>query len=306
MFWNLRNRFLIPIIGILILGMAATSYISYTKAASNLEDTLIQSSVLVRDMLSRELGATVKDAVDDVMAQATRDVYIRTITTPTPENVRASTAALQYTTDTYQTYQTLGIIDPSGTVVASNRLEDAGKLNLGDRPYFRDAMQGKTSISDAIASRVNGKPVFVVAAPIRSGGKIIGAIYGAIDLAKFTDEVIAPVKIGKTGYAFLVAQSGFVAAHPDRSLILTLDLKGEAWAKPMFSSPQGLIEYNYKGKDRLLVFVNEQTTGWRIGVTVEMDEIAAAVAGIRDTHSSRAGSCFWSRAGSSSSSCAVS
>ena len=81
--WNLRNRFLVPIISILVFGMGVTAYIAYTTASRNLEAALMQSSILVRDMLSRELSTTVEDSQSDIGSQAKRDEFARVLSDPT-------------------------------------------------------------------------------------------------------------------------------------------------------------------------------------------------------------------------------
>lgn len=281
--WNLRNRFLVPIISILVFGMGVTAYIAYTTASRNLEAALMQSSILVRDMLSRELSTTVEDSQSDIGSQAKRDEFARVLSDPTPEHTKKAVQALRDTLEEYSTYQSLAVVGPDGVVVASNRQEDIGKVNLGSRDYFKTAIQGTPAVSDAVLSKVNNKPVFVVASPVKRDGRVIGVIYGAIDLARFATEVIDPIRIGKTGYAFLVSKAGFIAAHPDKSHILTLNLKDEPWAAPMFRNPSGEVEYTFKGKDKILVYTTEKRTGWQLAVTVDMDEINESVAAIRNT-----------------------
>ena len=281
--WNLRNRFLVPIISILVFGMGVTAYIAYTTASRNLEAALMQSSILVRDMLSRELSTTVEDSQSDIGSQAKRDEFARVLSDPTPEHTKKAVQALRDTLEEYSTYQSLAVVGPDGEVVASNRQEDIGKVNLGSRDYFKTAIQGTPAVSDAVLSKVNNKPVFVVASPVKRDGRVIGVIYGAIDLARFATEVIDPIRIGKTGYAFLVSKAGFIAAHPDKSHILTLNLKDEPWAAPMFRNPSGEVEYTFKGKDKILVYTTEKRTGWQLAVTVDMDEINESVAAIRNT-----------------------
>jgi hypothetical protein len=63
--------------------------------------------------------------------------------------------------------------------------------NASDREYFQAAIKGKVVISNPIISRTNGKPVTVVAAPIRNdNGDVIGVMAGTINLIKLSKLIL--------------------------------------------------------------------------------------------------------------------
>jgi signal transduction histidine kinase len=63
-------------------------------------------------------------------------------------------------------------------------------------------------------------PFMTIGVPIeRFAGEVIGVLQAEIDL-KHVWQVIAGVQVGKAGYAYLVARSGYLIAHPDISLVL--------------------------------------------------------------------------------------
>ena len=98
---------------------------------------------------------------------------------------------------------------------------DTGKrIDISDRPYFKAIMQdGKTKfIDDPVVSRTTGQSVIHVTRAIVRNGKNIGLISGVMQ-SKYLGEIISNIKVGNTGYAFVLADDGTVISHPNRDWI---------------------------------------------------------------------------------------
>lgn len=105
---------------------------------------------------------------------------------------------------------------PDGTAYT-----DTGKsIDIADRPYFKAIMQdGKTSfIDDPVVSRTTGQSVIHVTRAIVRNGKNIGLFSGVMQ-SKHLGEIISNIKIGNTGYAFVLADDGTVISHPNKDWI---------------------------------------------------------------------------------------
>src|SRR5207245_868963 len=50
-------------------------------------------------------------------------------------------------------------------------------------------------------------------------GEVIGVLIAEVNL-KYIWEVISQIKVGRTGYAYVVSREGDLIAHPDISLVL--------------------------------------------------------------------------------------
>lgn len=104
------------------------------------------------------------------------------------------------------------LIDTQGrTLAASNWQKDSSFIdhNYGFRPYFQDAMKGRTGIFYGVGV-TTGKPGAFLAGPILAGGKIIGVVAVKIDLTAFEDTWIQTgtplVLADRYGIIFLTAQ----------------------------------------------------------------------------------------------------
>jgi len=115
-------------------------------------------------------------------------------------------------------HQHLQVNDPSGLIIADS---DAKKLksDSSKRDYFKQALQGKSNISEVLVSNVNQKNIVVFAAPIKDrDGNVLGVL-GNVDYADLFVNALGNIKVGDSGYAFMVDSTGTVIAHPDKSLI---------------------------------------------------------------------------------------
>lgn|GEM_PF-1205013 len=83
-------------------------------------------------------------------------------------------------------------------------------LYVGDRSYFKEALEGEDTISEVLISRKDESPVVVVASPVYSkNGEITGVVFGTLSLAKI-DKYISSFRFGETGETYLVDKRGIM------------------------------------------------------------------------------------------------
>ncbi|HBP09999.1 MAG TPA: methyl-accepting chemotaxis protein, partial [Treponema sp.] len=166
---------------------------------------------------------------------------------------------------------------------------DTGKrIDISDRPYFKAIMQdGKTKfIDDPVVSRTTGQSVIHVTRAIVRNGKNIGLISGVMQ-SKNLGEIISNIKVGNTGYAFVLADDGTVISHPNRDWInkrnfLTGYSEGHEdmgeLAKRMVSRETGHAWL--KGIYDELEFISFTPVGgtsWSMAVSIQQKEIYSTI-----------------------------
>ena len=62
-------------------------------------------------------------------------------------------------------------------------------------------------MSDVFLSE-SGKPMLVIASPVKNGSAVAGVLYGVVNVTYFTEKFIEPIKIGESGYVFLFNRDG--------------------------------------------------------------------------------------------------
>jgi methyl-accepting chemotaxis protein len=280
--FNLKAKFLVPTLGIIIIGMAFATWMSYTGSAEAIHGSIEAQLRQISTNLSRQMDSWVEDLEHDVEVTAANDHLAGSLKADAkPEAVDEANESLAEFQGTYPMISSAGLIGLDGIARAHNDPAQVGKLDVGDRPYFREALKGETYVSEVFASRLTGEPVFVVSAPVRLDGKVEGVLYSAIDLKAFTESYISPIKVGEKGYAYASTSDGTVFAHPNNEHILNLDLGGFSWGETMLNEKNGFQEYEWSGADKMVAFQTVPRTGWLVAAGAELQDIFAPLYTIR-------------------------
>ena len=154
---------------------------------------------------------------------------------------------------------------------------------LWSEPYF-DVGGGNVIMSTysvPFYREVDGKKTFM------------GIVTADISLSWLQD-LVASIKIGETGYGFLVSKEGKVVTHPKKELIMNetlfslADARGDTAlseiGRCMIRGDSGFVpcESIVTGKKSWMVYAPIPSTGWSLGVLYPQDELMADV-----THLSR-------------------
>ncbi len=183
-------------------------------------------------------------------------------------------------------YEVIFIADLNGTIYADSLEGKYKGIVVGERDYFLEAKSGKVNVGQPVKSKASGKPIVPFGAPVYSrNGEVVG-VAATILKTDFLVEKIASVKIGTTGYPWMIERKGMVIAHPKKEFLLELDatkLEGmEGIVKKMLAHQSGIDTYVFKGVKKIAGFAPVPASGWAIGVTQDADEFLAASHRIRN------------------------
>ena len=299
---KLAAKFLAPILGVILLGMGVSTYLSFEGSKDALEDGISNQMSQVTANLAKQVDSWVHDLRNDIRLTASRNVIkaplrnksAQTITLdaegnrvaiPTASNTEAvnkADAELKTMLEVYGTYEDLGLLDTNGIMVAGSNPAQIG-LDLSQRDYFKKGLSGEGSVSEPLISKTSGNPTFVIAEPLRDeNNSVIGVLFGAVDLAKFSAEFIDPLTFGNKGYAYMATDTGVVLAHPVKDNILKLNLTDYDFGKQMISEKHGYQTYEWQGAMKQVAYAPVANTGWIVAGGAELDDIFAPVTAIRN------------------------
>ena len=183
-------------------------------------------------------------------------------------------------------YDQLYLADATGKIFADNVGGKLKGLDLADRGYYKEAKSGKANVGAVAKSKATGNIVAPVCAPIYSNtGEFIGIAAAAMKI-DFLVEKISAVKIGQTGYPFMLDPTGIVIAHPKKEFILELNLAKlagmEAISGKMLAKQKGAESYVFKGTNKIAGFAPVELTGWSVAVTQDTNEFLEDAHAIRN------------------------
>lgn len=181
---------------------------------------------------------------------------------------------LRQKVDTYH-FRRYNLLDVRG-----NSLIDGA--NYSDRTYFKQAMEGKTYVSEPLISSVTGEVTIIVAAPVwangQMGGEIAGVVY-FVPVETFLNDIVSTLQVSENGSAYMLDSNGTTIAHKDLEKVRNQENtiqnaqadssleKLAAIEKEMIAGRAGMGQYSYDHVKKYISFAPvPDTNGWSIAI----------------------------------------
>ncbi len=273
--WTIRKKLLIPTLGLLVLGIALSGGISYWRSLKVLEKVVqdqleqrVEDTVRVLDDWMWEREQNVRAwAIQPIFINSTQDSFVGRSAR------QAANKELAELEKRYGYYDVLFVTNIEGEVIAAGK-ESALGINLKDRPYVQELMNGKSmALSSAVLSRTTGNPIVVLAAPLLDKGKLVGIFGAALDIGVVNEKSIKNIKVGDLGYAYVCNQEGLALMHPDPQEIMKFNLRDHDFGRAMLEEPRGILQYYFNNAQGLAAFARSSTTNWVVAVNVYESDI---------------------------------
>jgi methyl-accepting chemotaxis protein len=184
---------------------------------------------------------------------------------------------------------TLLVFWPDG----ESRSMSGALVNVAERGYFKAIFsEGKDySIGDVAISKGINEPSVILAKAVKGSDGKLRAIAGFEMRMDTLSQIAASIKLGKTGYGWIVDQKGLVIAHPTKEAILKLDTtnadkdgyKGlDALGKEMLSTDSGEGTYAKKDGTKMVTYYAKvpNSPGWILGLSVVEAELFSTVSSL--------------------------
>ncbi len=162
------------------------------------------------------------------------------------------------------------------------------QANIADRVYFQKAKETlKPQVSDMVVSKATGNKIVVIAYPVVIEGKFRGIVAMTADTSTLK-ALVSSIKLGQTGYGYLVDSQGFIVAHPDESLILKQKVTEtglpelDALGRRMLQGERGFAEVTVGEKKELVAFTPIPISRWTVVSTVPSEEVYGQVNALRN------------------------
>ncbi|HEX3039519.1 MAG TPA: methyl-accepting chemotaxis protein, partial [Caproiciproducens sp.] len=264
---SIKKRLLAGMVGLsvsisILSGVIAAVVLYQNSYKSMQEEVNIASksySLAIENKIQQYKMAVEQIAADDSIA--TGSVSVQTL--------RKEKLAKQYGFLTVSTADATGQSDVAG-------------VNVGDREYFNQAINGNTFMSSPVTNRKDNTTVIYIAAKMSSANGIVFASLASDTFSSMVDNAT----IGSTGYSFIVDKAGTIIAHKDRNQVKSFanfiekskkDSSLSAMAgitRNMISGKSGQMGYNFQGADYFISYRPiANTDGWSIGVTAKTAEM---------------------------------
>jgi methyl-accepting chemotaxis protein len=170
----------------------------------------------------------------------------------------------------------------NGLIVYSDGWQPPAGYDPRQRPWYIQAKKEmKTGLTPPYVAASTGKLILSFMSPILQGNALIGVFGSDVTLDYIVQQVLS-VKLGSSGYAFVVDKDGKILVHPNPAFPMKkslADLSGDLTdsAARLAAAPSGQIGYRQSGSRKLMSYARIPSTGWYLCVTVDEAEIFAPV-----------------------------
>jgi methyl-accepting chemotaxis protein len=279
---SLKNKFLLPTLALIIGGMGISMLISYVNARNALDQAIRAQITQTAATITENITSWVERSQLDIGIWSAMKVYQTAVqdTFAGKAAQKSANVELAKLRDAYKFYDHLYVTNTKGDIVASSASEVLDS-NVSDRQDFQEAMKGNVVLSDVTTSRLTNKPVFMIVTPIKEKDAIVGSLVGVIDLLSLSQMYIDSVKVGQTGYAYVLGKNGVAIAHPDKTQVLKLDAKEYDFGREMIAKQAGIVNYSWEGQEKIAAFTRSGLTGWTVVVAAIVREIFAPIQTMR-------------------------
>lgn len=277
---------LMAVIPVIILGTIAV-FNAKSTTEKETEEQIVMMSKSITDMvdgvMTSESNAIAMLAQRDAVIQAAKEANsggdARKV-----EFLQQELAKLQSIAK--ERYDFIYVAGKDGNVFTDSVNGSVKGLSASDRDYFKKAMQGQSSMDSVVISKKTGEPVCSVTHPIiDEKGQVIGMISGLMKVS-FLAAKINEIKLGKTGYAYMINKDGVVIVYPDPKQVLQLNLSKERGVEKVMgratAGETGVQEYSYKGVNKYAGFAPVKMNGWSVVTAVPSSEMLQSVYSTRN------------------------
>ncbi len=267
---NLRVKFIVPTLILIIIGSIVTSIVSYNSSTKTLNNIIInESNSSVSDLLSL-IDIWVNGSKNEVATLSRSYQAISQLKNSSTDSNNNVENLFESVISRHSTFDIILLINKDGMVINTTN-EKLRNKDLSTREYFQKALQGQISISPPIISSVDGKPIFTISSPVFDNGKIIGVVAAGIKIDEFSKKFIIP-HTTQSSYMFISAENGVCLAHPDAKLVGKFNVLVDSdYGDKFIGHDKGILDVTSLGTKKLIFFKTSPITKWIIGMAVNKE-----------------------------------
>ncbi len=273
---SLGGKLLAVLIPSIALALSVMAFMIYNSTASSILETQEENVKVLVDSKVAELDLWLRNRKNEAIQFAYNPVFQQACVS---REIDQASALMDKYFQTSGMMENLFLADPDGRIFSSAKNNAAAGVEISKIPVYAPnvdaARRGEVWIGTPAKSPVTGRPVSLVTAPITVDGQLVGIFGAPVDLMNISDDITGKVKIGQTGYLFIIDGSGRTVSHPVKENILTVDFKEFDFGRRIIQQKSGNIDYPWKGLDKVAFFNSCQGKDWIVAATFEESEFLA-------------------------------
>lgn len=283
---SLKIKLMITFFILISLPMGLLGYISYRMSSASIQ-TAVQEQLKEQTYnTSNLINKTIDSTKHSLEVASLNGDIIKAVENSNTSNLDTASEYIRAVQEKNKDFmEVLIITDAYGKVIVNTQSKE-NDIDLSDRDYMKQVLSGgKEVVSEVLTSRFTGNPAIFIAYPLKENGKLIGTLVGSIKFDSISSYA-SQIKVGKSGYAYMIDKNGLIVYHPDSSKILkenANDNAGEDLKVLVQEMKDGKSSEGFYTYGNIYKYVVFQPVGnWVIAVTAQYDEYMSAALSIRN------------------------
>lgn len=266
-FRNIRTKLILAFAFMLIIPAAIIGAISNTTARDTLEHHVLNGISENINLLNLSIDDVIKPKIHDIET-------LSSLFSANSYNGESSPDIRKITNPYIQLHpeaQAIFVGTKDGVFVREPKKTMPEDYDPRTRDWYFDAMEkkGETVISPPYVSASTGDIVVTISKTTNDGTGVVGV---DIELSRLL-ELNNQVMIGEEGYALILDQNRGYIAHPTKEAGVKAK---EKFFDKMYDADKGLFSYELNGEHKMMRFVTNEVTGWKIAGSLPSSEFTAA------------------------------
>ncbi|MBE6088804.1 MAG: HAMP domain-containing protein [Clostridium beijerinckii] len=283
---SLKIKLMITFFVLISLPMGLLGYISYRMSSTSIQTAVQQQLKEQTYDTSNLISKTIDSTKHSLEVASLNGDIIKAVENSNTSNLDTAAEYIRAVQEKNKDFmEVLIITDAYGKVIVNTQSKE-NDIDLSDRDYMKQVLSsGKEVVSEVLTSRFTGNPAIFIAYPLKENGKLIGTLVGSIKFDSISSYA-SQIKVGKSGYAYMIDKNGLIVYHPDSSKILkenANDNAGEDLKVLVQEMKDGKSSEGFYTYGNIYKYVVFQPVGnWVIAVTAQYDEYMSAALSIRN------------------------
>lgn len=266
---SMKMKLIFITAGVCIIPLLIATLLSYVNLKNVAQDDAKELNLRLAEKVSQDIELTIDSSFRTMVQMADTPSVRELIADPSNE------ALLNEVVKELQTLVT-NAGDGNSTVVTGadgmNVARSTGNfVDISEREYFKQAMQGNTYLSELSVSKTTGARIIVPAVPVfaEDGKTPIGALTRNYDVDYLHDKLVADAGTGQI--MFIMDGTGQVIATSEQEITAEDDISraGTEVYSESLTAVEGSFVESFNGNKYVTSFVKEAQTGWTIVVSTE-------------------------------------
>ncbi len=282
---SIKNKISIIVILLIVVLVVTSSIISYNSAYNSVQLSFLNQIENINKSLDIKLTDFYSEQEQIANSLTTSDALIGAIVNDNQDQLIEILTIIEKQSEICQNVFLSTPESNSKVFACPERLKSSYLgiewSNNVLKENIEKALQGQSYLSGINKSDVTGLIIQVYSAPVKYKGEIIAILAMTIDVGTLSENMVAGISIGTTGYPFIADNMGVVFAHPEKEQIMKLKLNDTSWGKEILNSASNsTLKYNWNGKKKILSFVKNDKYKYICASSMYDDDMRASAISI--------------------------